>query len=577
MIGDSKQVAPDKPFFLYFTPGAGHAPHHVFKEWADKYEGVFDMGYERYAEETLERMKKKGILPESTDLAAINSMVDATNSEGMEWPATDHVLPWDELDDDHKTVFTRMAEVFAGFESYTDHEIGRLIDFIEELGELDNTIFIVTSDNGASGEGSPVGSVNENLFFNGIPDTIENNLKQLDVLGSPATYNHYPTGWAQGFCAPYKMYKRYVWNGGICDPLMISWPDKIKARGELRDQYCHVSDITPTIYEMLGIEFPDTVKNYPQMPLEGTSFTHTFDDGDAKTAKTTQFYGLLGSRAIWKDGWKANTVHPATGGWDDFDHDKWELYNVDVDRSEVHDLAEAYPEKLQEMINLWFYEAAKYNGLPIDDRAPAEMVGGTTRPSLVDHSATRYVYYPNTAMIPEGDMPSIRGRSYKFVVEVNFGDSPEGVLFANGSRFGGHSLYVKDGKLKYANNLIGLKEQIVVADGDLPSGDCAVGVSFEMDSVDKKADPPGTKGTATLYVNDQQVAQQDIETQLGAFSVAGEGFMVGRCAGAPVTPDYAGDHPWAFTGGTIKRLILDISGESYVDLEMEAAAAMKRD
>jgi arylsulfatase len=575
MIADGKQVAPDKPFFLYLTPGAGHAPHHVPKEWADKYKGVFDMGYEQYAEDTFNRMKKMGLIPKETDLAPINTMVDATNSEGMPWPATDHVLPWDTLDDESKKLFKRMAEVWAGFESYTDHEIGRLLDFLEELGEMDNTIFIVTSDNGASGEGTPVGSVNESLFFNGIPDTIENNMKYYDVLGSIDTYNHYPTGWAQAFCAPYKMYKRYVWNGGICDPLIISWPDKLKAHGEFRDQYCHVSDIAATIYDMLGIEFPERVKNYTQMPLEGTSITYTFDDANAKTQKKTQFYGLLGTRAIWKDGWKLNTVHPATGGWDDFHNDKWELYNVDVDRSEMHDLSEAYPDKLKEMINLWFYEAALYNGLPIDDRAPVEMVGGTTRPSLVDKSGTRYVYYPNTAMVPEGDMPSIRGRSYKFVVEVKFGDKAEGVLFANGNRFGGHSLYVKDGALKYVYNFIGLKEQIIVADQDLPSGDCTVGVSFDMKNVDKKN--MKTHGTLTLFINDKQVGQQDIITQLGAFSVAGEGFEVGRCAGAPVTPDFTGYHPWAFTGGAIKKVLVDVSGEAYVDLEMEALAAMKRD
>jgi len=575
MIADGKQVAPDKPFFLYLTPGASHAPHNVPKEWADKYKGQFDAGYEQYAEEAYKRMKEMGIIPKETDLAPMNSMYEATNSEGMAWPEADYVLPWESLDDNHKKMFARMAEVFAGFIEYTDNEIGRLIDFIEELGELDNTLFIVTSDNGASGEGTPEGSVNESLFFNGIPDTIENNMKYLDVLGGIETYNHYPTGWAQAFCAPYKMFKRYVWNGGICDPLFITWPDKLKDHGSLRDQYCHVVDIAPTIYEALGIEFPERVKNYPQIPLEGTSFAYTFEDADAKTQKKTQFYGLLGSRAIWKDGWKANTVHPTIGGWSDFNNDKWELFNVDVDRSEVHDLAEAYPEKLTEMINLWFFEAAKYNGLPIDDRAPYEMIGGSEKPSLVDKSGTRYVYYPNTAMVPEGDMPSIRGRSYKFLVEVNFGDKPEGALFANGSRFGGHSLYVKDGQLKYVNNFIGLKEQMLVADQDLPNGDCTVGISFEMKEVDKKN--METKGTATLFINDKQVAQQEISTQLGAFSVAGEGFMVGRCAGAPVTEDYAGYHPWAFSGGTIKKVIVDVSGEAYVDLELEAMAMFKRE
>ena len=576
MIADGKQVTPDKPFFLYLTPGASHAPHHVAKEWADKYKGKFDEGYEQYAKEAYERMKQMGIIPADTDLVPMNSMVDATNSQGVPWPETDNVLPWDSLDEDHKKLFRRMAEVFAGFIAYTDHELGRLLDFLEELGEMDNTIFIVSSDNGASGEGSPEGSVNESLFFNGIPDTIENNIKYLDVLGSIDTYNHYPTGWAQAFCAPYKMYKRYVHNGGICDPLIISWPEKLKAHGELRDQYCHVSDIVPTIYDMLGIDLPETVKNYPQIPLEGTSFAYTFDKADAKTRKKTQFYGLLGTRSIWSDGWKATTVHPAVGGWSDFNNDKWELYNVDVDRSEMHDLSEKHPDKLKELIKIWFYEAGMHNGLPIDDRAPAEMVGGASRPSLVDKSGSRYVYYPNTAAVPEGDMPSIRGRSYKYMVEVKFGDKAEGVLFANGNRFGGHSLYVKDGVLKYCYNFIGLKEQIVVADQDLPTGNyCVVGVSFEMKNVDKKEFK--TNGTLTLFINDKQVGQQDIITQLGAFSVAGEPFMVGRCAGAPVTPDYAGYHPWAFTGGEIKKLVVDLSGEHYEDLELEAMAAFKRD
>ena len=575
MIGDSKQIAPDKPFFLYLTPGAGHAPHHVDKEWADKYKGVFDSGYEQYSKDTFERMKKMGIIPESTTLAPANSMYDATSGDGTPWPESDHVLPWDTLDEESKKLFRRMAEVWAGFESYTDYEIGRLLDFIEDLGEWDNTIFIVTSDNGASGEGTPTGSVNENLFFNGITDTIENNMKYYDVLGSIDTYNHYPTGWAQAFCTPYKMFKRYSWNGGIVDPLLISWPDKIKASGDQRHQYCHVSDIAPTIYEMLGFEFPEKVKEYEQMPLDGQSLVYTFDDPDAATIKKTQFYGLLGNRAIYKDGWKANTVHPCNGGWGDYQNDKWELFHVDIDRSEMHDLADEHPEKLQEMIQLWFYEAALYNGLPIDDRSPQQMVGGTAKPSLVDHSKTRYVYYPNTAMIPEGDMAQIRGRSYDFLVEASFDDSPDGVLFANGSRFGGHSLYVKDGKLKYVNNFIGLEEQMIVADTDLPKGKCTVGVSFELESVDKGA--MRADGTATVFINGTQVAQKKIKTQLGAFSVAGEGFAVGRCSGAPVTEDYTGNEPWALTGGTIKKVIVDVSGQAYIDLEMEAIAAFKRD
>ena len=575
MVADAKQVVPDKPFFMYMAPSASHAPHHVAKEWADKYKGKFDMGYEQYAAEALERMKKMGIVPESSDLAPINSMVDATSADGTEWPANDHVLPWDSLDDDQKKLFSRMAEVFAGFISYTDHEIGRFLDFLEDLGELDNTIFIVASDNGASGEGSPVGTVNEQLFFNGIPDSVKANLEKLDVLGSPETYNHFPTGWAQGFSAPYKMFKRYVWNGGICDPLIVSWPAKIKAAGELRDQYAHVSDVAPTLYDMLGIEFPDTVQGHPQMPLEGTSFAHTFDDADAATGKTTQFYSMFGTRGIWMDGWKANTVHPATGGWGDFGSDKWELFHVDEDRTEMHDLSAKHPERLKSMIGQWHYEAGKYQGYPIDDRSTAELIGGSPRPSLVDHTATQYTYYPNTASVPEGDMPSIRGRTYSFVVEVDLGDKPDGVLFANGSLFGGHAMYVKDGALKYVNSMIGLKEQILVSSKDLPKGSCTVGIGFEAKKVDKEKFR--TEGTATLYINEDVVATQAIETQLGPFSVAGEPFQVGRCAGSPVTDDFPGVHPWAFTGGTIKKVVVDVSGEAYVDFEMEALAAMKRD
>jgi arylsulfatase A-like enzyme len=575
MIADGKQVAPDKPFYMYLTPGAGHAPHHIWAEWADKYKGKFDMGYEQYAYDALARMKKMGIVPDDTDLAPMNSMADATSKDGTAWPEADHVLPWDSLDDDHKKVFTRMAEVFAGFVSYTDQELGRLLDFLEDMGQLDNTIFIVTSDNGASGEGTPVGSFNENLFFNGIPDTIEKNLEMIDKLGGIETYNHYPTGWAQAFCSPYKMYKRYVHNGGIADPMIVSWPAKLDASGELRDQYCHVSDITPTVYDMLGIEFPEKVKGHEQMPLHGVSFAHTLTDAKAKTNKETQFYGLLGTRSIWSDGWKATTVHPAVGGWGDFGSDEWELYHTDADRSEMRELSSQHPEKLQDLKDLWFYQAGLYEGLPLDDREPVELVGGTPRPSIVDKSGTQFTYYPNTSMVPEGDMPSIRGRDYKFGAFVDLEDKPDGVLFANGSLFGGHSLYIKEGVLKYVNNFIGLEEQMLTSDTDLPKGKCIVGVEFKMKSVNKAK--METHGTATLFINDKQVAEQDIKTQLGSFSVCGEGFTVGRCAGGPATPDYTGVAPWAFKGGTIQKVVVDVSGDHYVDLELEAMKAFKND
>ena len=555
MIADAKQVDPDKPFFLYFCPGAGHAPHHVAKEWADKYKGVFDAGYEKYAEEVLERMKKMGIMPENTDLAPMNSMADEKSVEGVPWPESDLVRPWDSLDDDEKKLFIRMAEVFAGFVSYTDHQIGRVIDYLEQVGQLENTLIVLISDNGASGEGGPNGSVNENKYFNGVPDDIKQNLEMLDELGSPSTYNHFPTGWAQAFCTPFKMFKRYSWNGGICDPMIISWPKEIKDQGGVRHQYCHVSDIVPTVYDCLDLELPEEVKGYTQWPLEGQSLKYTFGDADAKAKKVTQYYTMLGSRGIYHEGWKANNVHPTVSGWSHFGEDKWELYHVDEDRSEVHNLADQHPEKLAELQNLWFYEAGKYFGLPLDDRTAVELLTAP-RPQMIKPT-DRYVYFPNTLEVPEAVAVSTRGRSFKFAAEVNLEADAEGVVFAQGAMFGGFALYIKEGVLKFVYNYLGIEEQVIVTDKKLPTGDCVLGVSYDMENRDRQA----AHGTLSMYINEVKMGEKKIRTQLGKFSLAGEGFNVGRDGGAPVTNDYPGGAPWAFSGGTIKQVIADVSGE----------------
>jgi arylsulfatase A-like enzyme len=571
MIADAKQVDPNKPFFMYYCPGAGHAPHHSPEEWTDKYKGVFDEGYEVYAQKTYERMKEMGMIPENTDLAPMNSMVDETSVEGAPWPELDIVRPWDSLSDDEKKLFIRMAEVYAGYVSYTDHHIGRMLDHLEQIGQLDNTLIVVISDNGASGEGGPNGSVNENKFFNNIPDSLKDNLAMLDELGGPNTYNHYPTGWAQAFCAPFKMYKRYNWNGGICDPLIVSWPKGIKDKGGIRNQYTHVSDIVPTVYEALGIEPPEEVKGFTQWELDGESFKYTFDDAKAKTKKVTQYYTLLGSRGIYHDGWKANTVHPALGDWAHFSEDKWGLYHVDEDRSEVHDLASAYPKKLEELKSLWYFEAGQYFGLPLDDRTPMEILT-TPRPQMVK-PADRYIYYPNTLEVPEAVMCSTRGRSWKFAAEVELQADAAGVIFAQGSMFGGYSLYIKDGKLKYVYNFVGMEEQAIGSSGKLPTGECVLGVAYDMEATQKTS----ATGTLSLFINEKKVGEKKIKTQLGKFALSGEGFNVGRDGGAPVTNDYPGDRPWSFKGGTIKQVVVDVSGEAYVDLEKEAIGMMKRD
>ena len=391
-IKDAKAVAPDRPFFMYFCPGAAHAPHHSPKEWADKYKGKFDMGYERYREIVLERQKKMGIVPENTELSPINPLgtsADTKSPTGLPFPPLDYVKPWDALPEEEKQLYRRMAEVYAGFLSYTDHQIGRIIDFLEESGQLDNTLVIVISDNGASGEGGPTGSVNENKIANGVPDNLEQNLKFLNVLGSPRTYNHYPTGWAMAFNTPFKMWKRYSYNGGICDPFLIHWPKGIKSRGEVRHQYHHAIDIVPTILDVVGVEAPDVVLGYTQSPIEGVSMRSSFDDSKAPSARQTQYYSMLGSRGLWHQGWKAVTTHPTIAGWGNYDKDIWELYNTVEDRSESHNLAAQHPEKLQELINLWFHEAGKYKGFPMDDRSAAR---NNHNPASANDQAARALY-----------------------------------------------------------------------------------------------------------------------------------------------------------------------------------------
>ncbi len=492
--------------------------------------------------------------------------------DGKIWPELDTVRPWDSLTDGEKRLFCRMAEVYAGFLSHADHEIGRLLDHLEQSGQLDNTIIVLVSDNGASGEGGPNGSVNENKMFNGIPDTIEANLPHLEELGSPATYNHYPTGWAMAFNTPFKLWKRYSnWEGGTADPMIASWPARITSPG-LRRQYVHAIDIVPTLYSVLGIEPPEVVKGYTQFPLEGVSFEATLNDAEATTDKQTQFYSMGGTRAIWHQGWKAAAISPAApDAWAGYATQRWELFNTDEDPSECHDLADKEPEKLQELIQLWWAHAGQYNALPLENRDAIEILT-TGRPQLTK-PRNRYVYYPGIAEVPESVAPNIRNRSYTVGVEVTIDDpDAHGVLFAHGSRFGGHALYVKDGKLKYVYNFVGDQVQVIESAQPLPSGRKVLSASFE-----REGDSMPAEGTLTLRVGEQVVGQGRIRTQPGKFSIAGEGLAIGKDTGEPVTTDYPGQTPWSFTGGTIHRAAVDVSGEPFVDLAAEVRMAFMRD
>ncbi|MEV0338154.1 arylsulfatase [Nocardia sp. NPDC050713] len=574
-IRDAKVIAPEKPWFSYVCPGAGHAPHHVFAEWADRYAGRFDMGYEAYRDIVLENQKRMGIVPPDTEMSPVNPYLAAKGPNGEPWPLLDTVRPWDSLNAEEKRLFARMAEVFAGFLSYTDDQIGRILDYLEESGQLDNTIIVVISDNGASGEGGPNGSVNEVKFFNGYIDTVEESMRFYDQLGGPQTYNHYPIGWAMAFNTPYKLYKRYASHeGGIADPAIISWPNGIRAHGTVCDSYVNVCDVTPTVYDLLGITPPDTVRGIPQRPLEGVSFAAALHDLSAETAKDTQFYTMLGTRGIWHRGWFANTVHAATpSGWSHFDQDRWELYHIEKDRSQNRDLAAENPDKLEELKALWFSEAAKYNGLPLADLNILETLN-RWRPYLVV-DRTNFTYYPGTAEVGVGAGVEIRGQSYSVLAEVTV-DSPaaEGVLFKQGAGHGGHVLFVKDGRLHYLYNFMGEDEQWVSAPDALPLGSHLFGVRYERTGTVDGSHTP--LGEVSLYVDDAVVASRSgMRTHPGTFGLAGGGIGVGRNGGQSVSSAYTAPYP--FTGGTVAKVIVDTSGTPYIDVERELAAAFAKD
>jgi arylsulfatase A-like enzyme len=576
-IRDAKVIAPDKPFFLYYAPGAAHAPHHAPREWIEKFKGRFDLGYEAMREQTLARQKKLGIVPADTELPPVNPIGTQETRQGPDgrpFPPLDVTRPWDSLSAEEKALFARMAEVYAGFLAHADHHIGRLLDYLEESGERENTLVILVSDNGASGEGGPDGSVNENKFANGIPDDMQANLAMLDELGGTKTYNHYPNGWAMAFNTPFKMWKRYEFNGGTADPCIISWPPSSAGRGELRHQYHHAIDIVPTILDVLGVQAPETIKGHVQSRVDGVSMRYSLDSASAPTTRPTQFYSMLGSRGIWHDGWKAVTTHPTLSGWSNFNDDTWELYHTDTDRGECRDLAAAHPDKLRELVNLWFAEAGDNGAFPLDDRSALEIIT-TPRPQLAS-PRHRYAYFPDLAEVPEAQAVNIRNRSYTIGALVDIpAPGAQGVLFAHGARFGGHALYLKDNRLHYVYDFVGMMAQKIDGTQDVPTGDNLIlSAAFDKDG----EDPPGVStGMLSLYHGDTKVGEGRIKTQPGMFSLAGEGLCVGRDSGEAVTSDYPNGSAHHFTGGTIRRVAVDVSGDPYVDLEREAQAMLARE
>lgn len=566
ILRNQQSSNPSKPWYMWFCPGANHAPHHAPEEYIAKYEGAFDDGYEAYREWVLQRMIERGVMPEGTPLTPFNPLPDDVAN------AADFVKPWDTLSDDEKRLFSRFAEVFAGFSEYTDAQVGRVIDYLEETGQLENTIVFYCADNGASGEGSPDGSVNENKFFNGYPDDLAENLAMIDKLGSPDSYNHYPTGWAAAFSAPFQMFKRYSqFAGGTCDPMVIHWPKGIAVKGELRHQYHHSTDVVATVLDVIGIEMPEVYRGVKQRPLDGVSMRPSFDaDPDGATTKSVQYYAMLGTRGIWRDGWKAAAIHAPISGKGHFDDDRWELYHVEVDRAEAHDLAAEHPEKLKELIDLWFSEAERNNVLPLDDRVAREQL--TIERPQAEVPRTRYVYYPDTVAVPESTAVNVRGRSFKIIADAHLDEGAKGVIFAHGSRFGGHALFIKDDKLHYVYNFLGIPPEQTLISAELTPGPHALGMEFIRENAGEHGE---SVGTCKLYVDDQVVAERPMRAQIGKFTLCGDGLCVGYDSADTVSRQYT--NPFPFTGGKLIEVTVDISEEQYLDLELEALAMLSRE
>jgi arylsulfatase A-like enzyme len=517
-------MTPDKPFFLYFAPGAVHAPHHTPKEWRDKYAGKFGEGWDKYREETLARQKRLGVVPQTTKLA----------------PWAPGVKHWDELSPDQKKAAELLMENFAGFSEYTDHEIGRLIDALKHLGIFDNTlIFYIAGDNGMSAEGGLAGTINEMASFNGVPDTAENILKHAAEIGGPMTFPHIPVGWALAGDTPFQWTKQVASHyGGTRNGMVISWPARIKDAGGIRTQWHHVIDITPTILEAAKLPQPKTVDGVKQKPIEGVSMVYTFDNPNAPTRHRTQYFEIFGNRGIYHDGWTAVTKHRTP--WlaiekpPKFTEDKWELYNTNDDFSQSRDLAAKYPDKLKELQQLFLAEAEKYNVLPLDDRTAERFVPALAgRPSLMG-PRTSITLYPGMTAMAENATLDIKNRSHSVTAIVQIPNKgAEGVIIAQGGRFGGWSLYMKGGKLKYCYNWLGRTRYTLESKDIIPAGKATLKFEFAYDGGGL-----GKGGTGRLYVNDQKAAEGRIDRTVPFIFSADETEDVGEDLGTPVTEDY---------------------------------------
>lgn len=547
-IRQQQSLAPDKPFFAYYSPGLCHAPHHAPQEWIAKFKGHFDQGWDKVREETLARQIKLGVVPAGTKLT----------------PRPKEIPSWDSRSADEKKLYAHMMEVYAGCLAYADHNIGRVIQAVEDTGELENTIIIYQmGDNGASAEGTLQGLSNEvGVAANGVQESLSFLMSIQDELGGPLHYNHYPVGWAHAMCSPFQWTKQVASHfGGSANDLVISWPKRIKQTGQVRSQFCHIIDIAPTILEAAGIKEPTILNGVKQTPIEGTSLVYTFDDASVPTRHKTQYFEMLGNRAIYHDGWMATTTPlrlpwapPAPGtpsvNPDDF---QWELYHVAKDFSQANNLVAANLAKLKELQAVFEQEAKKYHVYPLD-ASFAERADVNLRPSLTRGRKT-FAYYPGTIRVPEGAAPEMRNKDFSVIADVEIPEGgADGVLVTQGGRFGGWGLLLKDGKPEFDYAFSNQKQHKyrVAADEKLAVGNHTLKFDFKYDGPGY-----GKGGTGTLSVDGKQVAQGQIERTVPVRFSLDETFDIGMDTGTPVVEDYVNKMPFKFTG-TLRKVVIEL-------------------
>jgi arylsulfatase len=530
-----QSLTPDKPFFMYFATGATHAPHHAPKEWIERYRGVFDSGWDRLREETLAKQIALGVVPKGTQLAR----------------KPQAIKDWDTLNADEKRLFARQMEVFAGFASHTDHEIGRLVESIEDMGELDNTLIVyVVGDNGSSAEGGMLGMFNEMTYFNGVPETTDFMLKKIDQWGGPECFNHFAAGWAVAGNTPFTWTKQVASNfGGTRNGIVFHWPKGIKSKGEVRDQFHHVVDIAPTIFEAAKVPAPKEVNGVEQQPIEGVSMAYSFDTPSAISHRTTQYFEIAGNRAIYHDGWFAGTIHKAP--WEAsprraLSEDLWELYHVDDDFSMSQNLAEKNPEKLKELQSLFTSEAIEHHVLPIDDRTIERFdpkIAG--RPDLMD-GRTELTVFPGMVYMAENAFINMKNTSFELAADVEITQGKNhGVLLAQGGRFGGWAFWVNQGKPAFSYNFLGLELFQVQSMQSITDGKHTIRAVFEYDG---KNGARGAGGTIHLFDGPQKIGQGRIEkTQANVFSLD-DTADTGTDTGTGVDPEYGEGSRNAFSG-----------------------------